>query len=53
MIVGREANNIVIPSFSNDQRYDKLNQAFTKMEMFNALKSMPSNKCPGLDGLSK
>ena len=53
---GKEADNffegLEIPKFSHDQK-EKLNQRLTKAELFNAIKSMPANKCPGLDGLPK
>ena len=45
-------DGLEIPKFSNDQKM-RLNQRITKVEICNALKSMSSNKCPGLDGLPK
>lgn len=45
-------DDLELPQLSSDFS-DYLIRPFTNLDVFNALKSMPNNKCPGPDGFTK
>ena len=45
-------NSIVLPNL-NSKRFDILESEITEKDLIIALKSMPTSKSPGLDGLAK